>query len=300
MLELLQSKVGGLTAVVTTPDKPRGRGLRVQPNPVAALCQRSGLAVYAPPKLKDSDVESKVRNLGPEIFVVASYGKLIPDSWLRIPAKAALNLHPSLLPRYRGAAPIAWQILNGEAEAGVSVAELTKDLDAGDIFHQVRVPLTGRETSASLTERLAHLAAEALEEVLRMLLAGNLRRAVQDPAGASYARKLVKEDGYLNLLESSQALERQIRAFHPWPGAFVGFKGKPLKIVEAVCESGGVSQGGQGALLEIDAAGALKIQTGQGFLRITKVQLPGRRVILAREFANGARLKPGIEFTNLR
>ena len=297
-LEFLLTSFEKLT-VITTPDRPQGRGLKLQPNPVKERSEKAGIHTLSPAKLRDPELEKKVVDLRPDCFVVASYGKMIPESWLKIPSKAAFNLHPSLLPKYRGAAPIPWQILEGEKETGVSVAEVTKDLDAGDLFHQIRIPLSGKETTESLTKKLADLARRAIEEVFLMMAKQSLNRIRQDHSKSTYARKLTKEDGCLNLALSSAELERKVRAFHPWPGTFIAYEGKPLRIMETEVESIACAEAVPGALLEIHPQGFLRIQTGKGALKVFKVQLPGRRVVSAQEFANGERLKPGIVFQNL-
>lgn len=285
--------------VVTTPDQPKGRGLRLQPNPVKQRCEGAKIKTFSPVSLKDASLEQTIAAIRPELFVVASYGKLIPDSWLNIPSRATFNLHPSLLPKYRGAAPITWQILEGEKETGVSIAEVTKELDAGDLFCQLHIPLEPKETTASLTRKLAQLAVHALSEVLNQLMEGKLRRTPQDHAAHTYARKLAKEDGNLNLEERAFLLERKVRAFHPWPGAFIGYKEKPLRIVEASAESISCSEAPAGTLLEINPRGYLRIQTGQGPLHLFKLQVPGRRVVSGLDFANGERLEPGFVFQSL-
>lgn len=288
-----------LLAVVTTPDRPKGRGLRLQPNPVKEHCGRPGLSTYTPSSLRNPELEEKINSLEPDLFVVASYGKLIPDSWLRIPRKLALNLHPSLLPKYRGAAPIPWQILNGETETGITIAEVTRNLDAGDIFCQIRATLQPHETAEDLTRRLAELARTALMETLAKVEKGRLERIPQKESESSYARKLNKEDGDLNLMEPASQLERKIRAFYPWPGAFIGYQKKPLRIVQGLCDSVACAEAKPATLLEVNAEGFLRIQTGQGSLKIFKVQLPGRQVISGRDFANGQRLKAGFVFESL-
>jgi methionyl-tRNA formyltransferase len=211
-----------------------------------------------------------------------------------------LNIHPSLLPKYRGAAPIPWQIINGEKETGVTIAEVTDELDAGDIFCQLRIPLDRDETTGALTHVLSELSVKALAEVLSKVEKSALRRTPQDSGRASYARKLSKEVGRLDLGEPAELLVRKIRAFDPWPGAFIGCRGKGLRIVEAICDSTEGMEAKPFELLEINPTGFLRIQTGKGSLRVTKVQLAGRQVISGREFANGQRLKVGFRFEDLQ
>ena len=293
-LEFLLSLPAELT-VVTAPDQPKGRGLRVQSNPVKVHCQTKAIPSLAPPSLRDPEIEKQIAALCPDVFVVASYGKLIPDSWLKLPRKAAFNVHPSLLPKYRGAAPITWQIVDGAKETGVSIAEVTKDLDAGDLFSQIRVPLDLRETLASLTYKLSRLSVKALEEVFLQLIEGKLKRTPQNHADFSYARKLTKEDSVLNLNEPGWRLDQKIRAFDSWPGAFTPYQGTLLRILEAEPEDL-KTKNPVGTLLTVDLKRGLQIQTGEGVLWLQKVQLPGRRVVLGSDFANGERLKPGFIF----
>ncbi len=285
-----------VVAVVTTPDRAQGRGLQVQSNAVKKLANEKKIPVFSPESLKKGNAEEEIKKLSPDVFVVASYGKLIPESWLKIP-KAAFNVHPSLLPLHRGAAPLTWQILNGDQEVGVSIAELTKDLDAGDIFEQIQIPRPEKATTEMLQSKLSELGARALLSCLDKLREGKLEKKPQGQQ-STYARKLTKKDGFLNLAEDAQHLEWKVRGLHPWPGAFISYKDKPLRIVEAVYDS--ISGKGEvGEMLEIDASGALSIQTGEGALQLLKVQLPGRRIISAKEFANGERLKPGFVFSSL-
>lgn len=299
-LEFVQTPPRELLAVVTTPDQPKGRGLHLGPNPVKAICDAHKVLTFTPRSLKEPEAEKKIAELKPDFFIVASYGKMIPSSWLGIPRKAAWNIHPSLLPKYRGAAPIVWQILNGEKETGLTLALVTPELDAGDIVHQIRIPLGPEETTESLTRRLSELAARALEAAFQKYELGTLHLTPQDASASNYAKKLIKEDGHLHLSESAAQLERKVRAFQPWPGTFVGYKKEPLRVVEATLDSIDCSEAKPGTLLEINTAGHLRIQTGKGSLKILKVQLPGRRVISGSEFANGQRLKPGFQFESLQ
>ena len=299
-LKFCQNPPRKLLAVVTTPDRPKGRGLHLQANPVKDYCEQSEILTYAPLTLKDAEVHGKIDSLKPDFFVVASYGKLIPSSWLAIPKAAAWNIHPSLLPKYGGAAPIPWQIIHHEKETGVTIALVTKELDAGDIIRQVRIPLESTETTESLTRRLAELSRRILEEAFTQWKEGGLALTPQKESESSYARKLAKEDGHLDLKEEAALLERKIRAFHPWPGSFIGYQKEPLRIVDATLDSIACTEAAPGTLLEVHGADYLRIQTGRGSLKILKVQLPGRRIVSGSEFANGQRLKPGFIFENLK
>lgn len=293
---LLSLSLDSLT-VITTPDRPQGRGLELQPNPVRKKCMEEHLNHFAPETLREAQSEEKIGSLKPDLFVVSSYGKMIPTSWLKIPAAIALNVHPSLLPKYRGAAPIPWQILNGEKETGVSIAEVTKDLDAGDLFSQIRIPLEESETTESLTKKLSELSKTALKDALDKIKSGAIRGVPQNHKEFTYARKLTKEDGLLHWSEPASILARKIRAFHPWPGTFIHYNGKILRIFEAkAAPSAPTSKASPGTLREICPTGELQIQTGEGSLLVSKVQLAGRRLLSAKEFANGERLGPGFVF----
>ncbi len=299
MLEFLLSLPLDSLTVVTTPDRRQGRGLELQPNPVRKKCIKEEIFHIAPETLRDPQLEEKIASLKPDLFVVSSYGKLIPTSWLKIPGAASLNVHPSLLPKYRGAAPIPWQILNGEKETGVSIAEVTQDLDAGDIFCQIKIPLEEQETTESLTKKLSELSKTALKDALDKVKSGKIQGVPQNHAEFTYARKLAKEDGWLNFKEPTSTIARKIRAFHPWPGTFINYKGKTLRIVEAkVASSSKLVNARPGTLLEICLNDALQIQTGEGSLLVSKVQLSGRRLVSGREFANGERLRPSFIFEN--
>lgn len=297
--EALLNSTDEISAVVTTPDRPQGRGLRIQSNPVKELAEKKGVRIFAPETLKTGDAEGVIQKLSPDVFVVASYGKLIPERWLQIPSKASLNVHPSLLPKYRGAAPLTWQILNGDQEVGISIAEVTKDLDAGDIFEQIKIPRPQNATTESLQKELSALGAKALLTCLDKLRQNRLSRKPQDHSQSSYARKLTKEDGHLNLSEDAQHLEWKVKALYPWPGAFIGYKDQPLKIIEATSSSD-AKNAEIGEWIGADSSGALRIQTGCGILQLLKVQLPGRKVISAKEFANGERLKSGFVFSSFK
>ena len=289
-----------LVAVVTTPDRPQGRGLRLEPNPVKRRCEELEISTCTPSSLRDPTLEKKIDSLGPDLFVVASYGKLIPSSWLQIPKMAAWNVHPSLLPKYRGAAPIPWQILEGEKETGVTIAIVTKDLDAGDIVHQIRIPLGPRQTTESLTQQLAQLGRKALEETWVKTTEGTLHLIPQKESKSSYARKLTKEDGYLDLRGEALELSRKIRAFHPWPGTFISYRKQALRILEGDFDSTACAEAKRGTLLDVNPEGYLRVQTGKGSLKILRVQLPGRKPVSGIEFANGQRLTPGFVFESLR
>ncbi len=282
--------------VITTPDRPKGRGLKLQPTPVRLFCEQKGIPVEAPDKLKDEILMGKVKALNPDFFVVSSYGKIIPSSWLQIPKRLALNVHPSLLPKYRGAAPLHWPILNGDAETGISIAEVTPQLDAGDIFYQKKVPITDETDSELLSKQLAELSRQALASVFEQIQKNTLSRTPQEESLASYARKLTKEDGQLDWKKTASELSRFVRGLRPWPGAYALFQNEQLHILKAQAEEGNTSPLRPGQIAAVDKNGFLKIQTGKGVFAIERLRPAGKKEMSGADFARGKRLAPGVSF----
>jgi methionyl-tRNA formyltransferase len=284
----------GVELVVTTPDKKRGRGLKEFPTPVKDFCAQNRLRVQSPTRLSDPAVFEVVKACRPDVFVVSCYGKLIPASWLELPRIARLNVHPSLLPKYRGAAPINWAILNGDTETGVSIIDITDELDAGDIFHQTAVPLDSLQNAEALSARLAELSGRLLRDVLPLAEVGALVRTPQDPVRAVYARKLEKKDGKIRWDLSAVQIHNKVRGLLPWPTAFFGSdRGVPVQVLKSrVAEPDGMS-GLPGEVLEVCRSGELSVQTGCGTLVLETVRPAGRKEMTGFEFANGWRLSKG-------
>src|SRR6266700_1464017 len=222
-----------LKAVVTQPDKPVGRSQRIEPPPIKKVIIETSIPILQPARIKDRQVIEEIRALQPAVIVVMAYGQIFPRDVLEIPRIACLNLHASLLPRWRGAAPIQAAIAAGDRETGITVMYMDEGLDTGDILLQRKIDISPSETGATLHDRLAQIAPEALLESLRLLAAGNAPRIPQDQALATYAPQLNREAGRLNWNESVEAIERKIRAYNPWPGAFTEFSGRNLKIFAA-------------------------------------------------------------------
>lgn len=281
--------------VITTPDQKKGRGLKLTPTVVRQFCLEKDILVEAPGNLKESSLIERVTNLKPELFVVSAYGKLIPSSWLRIPSRFCLNVHPSLLPKYRGAAPLHWPIINGDTETGVSIAEVTSKLDSGDIFYQEKISLTPDIDSRSLEHQLAELSSKALRMVLGRITEDTLTRIPQNEAGASYARKLTKEDGRLSLDLPAATLDRLIRGLKPWPGSFLELSDTHLLILDAepLFE---IRSEKPGTLLDIHPGGEVSVATGEGILKIKRVRPAGKTEMSAADFVHGRRLKLGMLF----
>ncbi|MBN1688151.1 MAG: methionyl-tRNA formyltransferase [Candidatus Omnitrophica bacterium] len=279
--------------IITTPDKKKGRGLVMQPTPVRLFAEERQLPCEMPETLKDEALLEKIKALTPDLFVVSSYGLFIPSTWLTVPAKYALNVHPSILPRYRGAAPINWPILNGDSETGVSVAEVTHRLDAGDIFHQIRIPLDPDWDSEVLNGKLAELSYQVVAFVLRQIGKGTELRIPQSDITSSYARKLTKEDGHIDWSKPAEEIHRQIRGLVPWPRAYTFDQKKQILILKARCGNKTESAGKPGEIKEISKDGFIRVQTGKGHLLIDRLRPEGRKEMSGADYANGKRLTAG-------
>jgi len=275
-----------VVAVVTQPDKPVGREQRIEPPPIKkALIGRArplGAPIFQPARIKDPQIVEELRRLKADVTVVVAYGQILRRDVLEIPRLACLNLHASLLPRWRGAAPVQAAIAAGDCETGITVMYMDEGLDTGDILLQRSVEILPNDTGGSLHDRLAQIAPEALLESLRLLVAGNAPRIPQDNARASYAPKLKREHGQIDWSESAEAIERKIRACNPWPGAFMKVDDQNLKVFSALV----VDLNGQpGEILRSDKD--LIVAAGKGALSLAEVQLEGKRRMSAAEFLRG-------------
>jgi len=293
-----------VVAVVTQPDKPVGREQRIEPAPIKKLLGRNDgfqtpkgfgagkpplLEILQPAKIKEPHTIEEIRGLTPDVIVVVAYGQILPRDVLEIPRLACLNLHASLLPRWRGAAPIQAAIAAGDCETGITVMYMDEGLDTGDVLLQRNVEILPNDTGESLHDRLAQIAPEALLESLRLLAAGNAPRTPQDNAHATYAPKLKREHGLIDWSESADAIERKIRAYNPWPGAFMKLDRQNLKVFSASV----VDLNGQpGEVLRNDKD--LIVAAGKGALSLAEVQLEGKRRMSAVEFLRGHGVLVGV------
>ena len=289
-LRALQKSEHELGRVVTQPDKPVGREQKITAPPIKKALIAGGpnagpAQTLQPARIKDREAINQIRALAPDVIVVMAYGQILPRAVLEIPKIACLNLHASLLPRWRGAAPIQAAIAAGDREAGMTVMYMDEGLDTGDILLQRKIDISPSETGATLHDRLAQIAPEALLESLRLLAAGKAPRIPQDQALATYAPKLNREAGRLNWNESVEAIERKIRAYNPWPGAFTEFSGRNLKIFAASIVD---LRGKPGEILRKDRE--LVVATSDRALSLTDVQLEGKRRMSAAEFLRGRTL----------
>ncbi|MCX8157524.1 MAG: methionyl-tRNA formyltransferase [Verrucomicrobiae bacterium] len=289
---LLASGCGDLVAVVTQPDRPKGRELKLQPSAVKEVAVAAGLAVMQPEKAREPGFLEQLRGMQPDLVVVAAYGQILPQALLDIPPHGCLNVHASLLPRWRGAAPIQWAIMAGDEETGVTIMKIDAGLDTGDMLATVRTPIYETDNAQTLHDRLAALGAELLVQTIPGYLAGQIRPRPQPAEGVTYARKLTKEDGRLDWRQSARELWLKVRALNPWPGAYAywGEGGPRLRIWEAMPEAGGDGAPGQvvGA-----GKGGLVVACGQGALRILELQPENSRRMEVAAFLAGHPVKAG-------
>lgn len=297
-LEWLLRSEHELVGVLTQPDKPVGRHQTLQASAIKGIAERVGLPVLQPVKMREPVAVEALRALRPEVLVVMAYGQILSREVLEIPSVACLNLHASLLPRHRGAAPIQAAIEAGDAESGVTVMYMAEGLDTGDILLEKRLRIRRRETGGSLHDRLGLLAPEGLAEALELLSRGSAPRLPQDTGLATYARKLSREDGSL-CWDTLEGVDRRVRAMNPWPGAYTTLpaleagggarKLKVFSLIRSRVESGGVKGG---TVLRVDPRGLL-VAAGERSVWITELQLEGKRRMRAGEFLRGHPVQAG-------
>jgi methionyl-tRNA formyltransferase len=288
-----------VVTVVTQPDKPKGRELKLQPTPVKLVAVKHELPVHQPVKARAPEFVDQLRGFAPDLIVVAAYGQILPQAILDIPKFGCLNVHTSLLPKYRGAAPIQWAILNGESETGVTIMKMDAGLDTGDIVAETRTPIADTDNAQTLHDRLAKLGADLLVRTIPVYVAGRMASHPQPNEGATYARKITKEDGRIDWSKPARNVWNQVRAFTPWPGAFTHLPGegapKLLKIWDAAVQEHAFKNPGE--ILEAGKFGIV-VACGEHALRILELQLEGGKRLTAQQFLAGHELKPGDRFLN--
>lgn len=283
-----------VTAVVTQPDRQKGRGREVQYSPVKECALSYGIPVLQPLKIKEKDAVEELRKYPADIFVVAAFGQLLSEEILNMPRLGCINIHASLLPAYRGAAPIQWCVINGEEKTGVTIMQMAKGMDTGDILLQKEVVLDEKETGGSLFDRLMETGAELIVEILPKIEAGELTPVVQKEELATYAGKITKDMGNIDFAKSAVTIERLIRGLNPWPSAFTHYKGKILKIWEAdvVSECANAENPVPGTVIAMDKE-SFTLATGEGALRIRSLQPEGKKRMSCAEFMRGYEVKVG-------
>jgi methionyl-tRNA formyltransferase len=290
-LMTLLARPDPVVGVVCQPDKPKGRGLHVDPPPVKRLALAHGVPVLQPATLRTSEALAAVAALQPDLIVVAAYGKILPRTWLDLPPHGCVNVHASLLPRHRGAAPIQHAILAGDATTGVTIMAMNETMDAGDILLVRDTPITDADTGGSLTARLATLGAGALATAIDQLHAGTLPRCAQPTTGITFAPRIEREHARLDWTHSAAALARRVRAFQPGPVTFTTWAGTVLRVHQATAIAW-TGSAAPGTVLRVNPTGIV-VATGEGALTLLEVQLEGRKRLPVAAFLAGARLAAG-------
>jgi methionyl-tRNA formyltransferase len=276
-----------IPCVITQPDKARGRGLEISATKVKVQARAKGIDIYQPANINTFSSVKFLKNLKPDLFIVIAYGQILSQEVLDISKPLAINLHASLLPKYRGAAPINWTIIQGEKESGVTIIKVIKQMDAGPIILQKKLAIEPSDTAVTLEEKLSKLGAEALLEALREIESGTYKAQAQNSKDATFAPKLKKEDGLIDWGKPAHAISNLVRGTFPWPGAFTHYKGKSIKIYNTcvrVSECQSVKE--PGAIVDISKDG-IAVVTGEGELIIKELQPEGKRRMTAAEFILG-------------
>jgi methionyl-tRNA formyltransferase len=289
-LQALLASPHQVAAVFTQPDRPAGRGRRLTPSPVKQLALEHGIAVHQPSDFKAEADRRLVRGLGADLMVVVAYGLLLPQAVLDAPRLGCINVHASLLPRWRGAAPIQRAIAAGDPETGVCIMRMEAGLDTGPVHLLRRCPIGPEDNAQTLHDRLAALGAEAVLAALPLLEQPDHRPRVQDPAKAVYARKLSKGEALLDWRQDALTLDRLVRAYNPWPVAETRYRDEWVRLWRAVPLPGPAGGAAPGTILACGKAG-IDVATGDGILRITQLQMPGKRAMTVAEFVNAQRLE---------
>lgn len=288
---LIDSPEHTVTAVVTQPDKARGRSGKLVFTPVKEVAVANDIPVYTPRRIKDANVVSQLRQIPCDVMVVVAFGQILSKEILDIPQYGCINVHASLLPRWRGAAPMQWAILEGDATTGITTMQMDEGLDTGDMLLKKEIDIRPDETGESLHDRLAALGSDLLLETLRLAEEGKLKPVPQKDEDSCYAKMLTKELGHLDMNEDAVKLERYIRGLNSWPSAYTGYQGKMLKIWRAEVirqETGEIP----GTVVEVNKQN-FTVQTGKGCLRLLEVQLEGKKRMDAGSFLRGVLVQKG-------
>ena len=288
-----------VAGVITQPDRPRGRGQKITHAPVKALALERGIPVYQPDRLKPPEVADTLRAWHSDLGVVAAYGRIIPEHLLTIPRFGMINVHASLLPKYRGAAPVHRAVMSGDEHTGVTIMRVVKELDAGGMFARVTRPITPDETSDVVETALADMGAELLVTVVDQLASGTAREELQDETQATYAPRLTKEEGLIDWTQGASAIHNRVRGLYPWPHAYTFFNGMRLIVLRSAVatRTAGASASSPGTILGTTSEG-IHVATGDGELALREVQPEGRRAMLVHDFLLGHRLTAGEAFSD--
>lgn len=290
-LEALIASRHEIQAVVTQPDKPKGRKGELTPSPVKVIAKREGIKVYQPLKVRDEEFVKTLRAYNPDVIVVVAFGQIIPLSILKMPKFGCVNIHGSMLPKYRGAAPIQWAVLDGEKETGITTILMDEGIDTGDILLKKTIQIDTDETSGSLFDKLMALGAETILETLDELEKGNLTPTKQGESPTAYAKMLTKAMGLIDFTKSAKELDCFVRGMDPWPSAYTLLSGKTLKLWKVRAVEG---SGKAGSVIGIDKE-SFTIACGEGAIEVLEVQLEGKKRMSAGDFLKGSTLNIGQE-----
>lgn len=287
-LDALHNAGHEILTVITQPDKPAGRGRQLASPPAANEAKQLGLPLYQPKSIKSQKVVDKIRSLNPELIVVVAYGKILPGELIDIPKLGCINVHASLLPKYRGAAPINWAVVNGEEETGITTMLINEDLDAGDMLLKEFVRIEDSDTAITLHDRLCPLGAKLLLETIEGLKRGSIIPKPQDHSAATPAPLIKKEDGLINWSADAVSIRDLVRGMQPWPTAYTHFEMKVLKLLDVtVLDESVKDRPGSAKVL----GNFIVVATGRGRIRINELQLEGKRRMTSRDFLNGYKIR---------
>ncbi len=282
-----------VVGVITQPDKPKGRGGKMQYTPVKEKALELGLDVYQPQRVKETEFIEKLKEMNPDAIVVIAFGQILPKAILDMPKYGCINVHASLLPKYRGAAPIQWAVIDGEKETGVTTMYMNEGLDTGDIIDKVVVPIDKKETGGSLFDKLAIEGGKLILKTLIELENGTAVRTPQDDSKSNYAGMINKQLGKIDFNKSANEIERLIRGLNPWPSAYTKMDGKTLKIWDADVDDS-ENDSAPGTITEV-GKDFIRVATGKGSLKILELQLEGKKRMKTRDFLNGAKIPDRME-----
>ena len=282
-----------MVGVITQPDKPKGRGGKMQYTPVKEKALELGLDVYQPQRVKETEFIEKLKEMNPDAIVVIAFGQILPKAILDMPKYGCINVHASLLPKYRGAAPIQWSVIDGEKETGVTTMYMNEGLDTGDIIDKVVVPIDKKETGGSLFDKLAIEGGKLILKTLIELENGTAVRTPQDDSKSNYAGMINKQLGKIDFNKSANEIERLIRGLNPWPSAYTKMDGKTLKIWDADVDDS-ENDSVPGTITEV-GKDFIRVATGKGSLKILELQLEGKKRMKTRDFLNGAKIPDRME-----
>lgn len=291
----LESLIGSrheVVAVVTQPDKPKGRGGEIQMPPVKETALKHGIPVYQPVRARDASFVEEMRALQPDVMVVIAFGQILSKELLDVPKYGCVNIHASLLPAYRGAAPIQWAVINGDAETGITTMMMDVGMDTGDMLEKTVVKLDPKETGGSLFDRLSLLGGDLILSTLQKIEDGTIVRTPQEHEKATYVKKIPKTLGDIDWTMSAAAIERLVRGLNPWPSAYTAWNGKMLKIWEAEVLPDPAEKEKAGTVIEA-SGDSFKVQTGDGVLKITSLQLAGKKRMDTASFLRGYQVECG-------